>query len=98
MRGCLVLCISRPSSVITNFLSITDIFGPIAKMKPSFSFLALASATAALNYQPSHARSKAARANSIPIPTSNGSVTLKEAQEVTGVFDGGMKVGDHLSM
>lgn len=63
-------------------------------MKASAAILALASTAAALNYKPAQLRSMIPRANKIPIPSSNGSVTFKSPQTVTGVFDGGMKTYD----
>ncbi|KAI9695953.1 MAG: hypothetical protein M1820_008365 [Bogoriella megaspora] len=63
-------------------------------MRSVTAILALTSTAAALNYKPQHLRSMIPRANSIPIPSSNGSVTLDEAMEVTGTFDGGLKTYD----
>ncbi|KAL9095422.1 MAG: hypothetical protein Q9165_002293 [Trypethelium subeluteriae] len=63
-------------------------------MQTFTAVLALASPASALNYRPANARIIRPRANKIPIPSSNGSVTLKSTQTVTGVFDGGMKTYD----
>ena len=62
-------------------------------MKAFTAILALVSTASALNYKP-NVRSLIPRANTIPIPSSKGSVTFDSAQTVTGVFDGGMKTYD----
>ena len=50
-----------------------------------------ATAFASPSYQAPTSFSSLTKRASIPIPASKGTETLKEAQEITGVFDGGLK-------